>query len=133
MNLIESIKNNLEESKLSREELKNIYLMDRVLRSMNDENALSDGWLMNYVADEDSDNGVEYIIQEYGDFLTKEDYESAYRYYKELVNEYKDGGIISREFYKNDPNGNWKWNAGANEEEIAFVKKDFPDIEVITK
>lgn len=132
MNLMESIKNNLEESKLSSEELKNIYLMDRVLRSMNDENALSDGWLMNYVADGDSDNGANYIIQEYGDFLTKEDYNDAYEYYKELVAKYQDGGIISREFYKNRK-GNYKWDAGANEEEIEFVKKDFPDIEVITK
>lgn len=132
MNLMESIQNNLEESKLTREELYNLYLMDRVLRSMNDEYALSDGWLMNYVGDEDSDNGPEYIIQEYGDFMTKEDYNDAYEYYKELVNEYKDGGILSRKFYKNAP-GNWKWNAGANEEEIAFVKKDFPDIEVIDR
>ena len=131
MRLTESILNNLEESKLSDEELKNLYLMDRVLRCMNDEDALSDGWLMNYIADGDSDNGADYIIDEYKDFMTKEDYENAYNYYKRLVKSTLDGGIISREYYKGKHG--YKPNAGANKEELEFVRKDFPDIEVISE
>ena len=129
---MESIQTNLKESEVTDEELKNLYLMDRVLRCMNDEYALSDGWLMNYIADGDSDNGPEYIIQEYKNYITKEDYNDAYEYYKELVAEYEDGGILSREFF-NNRGDSYKWNAGANEQELEFVKKDFPDIEVITK
>lgn len=131
MRLYESIQSNLKENELTDEELTNLYYMDRVLRCMNDEDALSDGWLMYYIADGDSDFGVNYIIDEYKNFLTKEDYNKAYNYYKRLVSETKEGGIIAREFYKGERNINP--NAGATADEIAFVKKDFPDIEVITK
>lgn len=131
MNLFESIQNNLKENELTNEELTNLYYMDRVLRCMNDEDALSDGWLMNYIADGDSDFGVDYIIDEYKNFMTKEDYESAYNYYKKLVKSTLEGGIIAREFYKGERNINP--TAGATADEIEFVKKDFPDIEVITK
>ena len=130
MRLYESIQNNLKESEASREDLKNIYYMDRVLRCMNDEDALSDGWLMNYVADEDSDNGIDYIVNEYS-WMSKEDINDAYEYYKKLVASTLEGGIIAREFYKGSTG--FKPNAGANRAEIAFVKKDFPDIKVITK
>lgn len=129
MMLYESIQTNLKESELSNEELTNLYYMDRVLRCMNDEDALSDGWLMNYIADGDSDNGVEYIIDEYKDFMTKEDYEDAYNYYKKLVGSTAEGGIIHRDWYKNK--SGYKHNAGANDKEIEFVQKDFPDIKVI--
>lgn len=121
----------LEDLRLSDEELTNLYLMDRVLRCMNDESALSDGWLMNYIADGDSDYGADYIIDEYRDFMTKEDYEDAYNYYKELVKSTLDSGIISREYYKGK-NG-FKPNAGATKKEIQFVRRDFPNIKVISK
>lgn len=130
MRLYESIQNNLKESEVSREDLKNLYYMDRVLRCMNDEDALSDGWLMNYVADGDSDNGIDYIVDEYG-WMSKEDINDAYEYYKKLVASTLEGGIIAREYYRGKDG--FKPNAGANRNEIAFVKKDFPDIKVITK
>lgn len=123
--------NELKDSMLSDEELTNLYLMDRVLRCMNDESALSDGWLMNYIADGDSDYGADYIIDEYRDFMTKEDYEDAYNYYKELVKSTLDSGIISREYYKGKHG--FKPNAGATKKEIQFVRKDFPNIKVISK
>lgn len=130
MRLYESIQNNLKESEASREDLKNLYYMDRVLRCMNDEDALSDGWLMNYVADGDSDHGIDYIVDNYS-WMSKEDINDAYEYYKKLVASTLEDGIIAREFYKGST---WfKQNAGANRAEIAFVKKDFPDIKIITK
>lgn len=114
---------------LSDDKLKNLYYMDRVLRSMNDENALSDGWLMNYVADGDSDNGMDYIINEYKNIITDEDYENAYNYYKSLVKDNISGGIISKKFYQGK--SGYKPTAGASEDEIKFVKKDFPNIKII--
>ena len=93
--------------------LKNVYMMDRVLRSMNNEEALDDGWLMNGVADGDSDYGYEKFKEnsEMYDgkgyyYTSDEDYKNLVDMYKRRVKYAKDGLITDNkelvDFVKND-------------------------------
>lgn len=121
--------NESSENRLTDEQLENLYYMDRVLRSMNDEDALSDAWLMNAIADGDTDAGIDYFKDEYRPTLTQEDYNNMYELYKNLVKSTLDGGIISRKYYKGKTG--YKPTAGASDKELEFVKKDFPEIRIL--
>lgn len=121
--------NESSEDRLTDEQLENLYYMDRVLRSMNDEDALSDTWLMNAIADGDTDAGMDYFKEEYRPILTQEDYNNMYELYKNLVKSTLDGGIISRKYYKGKTG--YKPTAGASDKELEFVKKDFPEIRIL--
>lgn len=117
--------------------LKNVYMMDRVLRGMNNEEALSEGWLMNGVADGDTDKGWEAFKEDncwdgkddYGFYVEDEAYNDMCKMYKNLVNEYAKDGVMTRDWFE-EQSGNWKENAGLTDEELAFLQQDVPDVKV---
>lgn len=156
MSLYKDIKEHLKESEetpcadpVERERrIKEVYLMDRVLRGMNDEDGLYDsGWLYN-VADEDSDYGFdefkERSLKYNGDdpyyehsepdyyYTDEEMYNHLVELYKEIIKEYGEAGFLTRKYYENHP-GNWKDNAGLDDEQIEFLKKDLPDAKLFTE
>lgn len=112
------------------QKIKNIYLMDRAIRALNNEDALYDSWLSLGVADGDTDDGFEKFRETTGpDYL--EDYDELYNMYKRIINDYKEDGILTRDWFKAHSHINWKWNAGADKEILDFVKQDFPNIPII--
>lgn len=131
--------------------MKEIYTMDRVIRALNDEDALYDyGWLY-YVEDESTDRGFEYFYEENksdGDWKNtyttpfkhadgSEDepvYEICKRLFKEILNEpdIAEAGILTRHWF--DTHGGrsqWKTLSGATPEEVEFAKSINPNIKVI--
>jgi hypothetical protein len=124
--------------------LKNVYLMDRVIRSMNNEDPLYESPWLYYVEDEATDGGFEKFKEDNRDWdwannRAKDTYTETYvgddyynnivKIYKRLVKEYAPDGFMTREYYKNDTSGfnNWKENAGLNAEELEFLKQDIPE------
>ncbi len=131
--------------------MKEIYMMDRVIRALNDESALYDyGWLY-YVEDESTDRGFEYFYEENkseGDWKNtyttpfkhadgSEDepaYEICKRLFKEILSEpdIAEAGILTRHWF--DTHGGrsqWKTLSGATPEEVEFAKSINPNIKVI--
>jgi len=131
--------------------MKEIYMMDRVIRALNDESALYDyGWLY-YVEDEATDKGFEYFYEENkseGDWKNtyttpfkhsdgSEDepvYEICKRLFKEILNEpdIAEAGILTRHWF--DTHGGrsqWKTLSGATPEEVEFAKSINPNMKVI--
>ena len=123
--------------------LKNVYLMDRVIRSMNNEDPLYESPWLYYVEDEATDGGFEKFKEDSRDwdwansvpkdtynecYVGDEDYQNIVNIYKRLVNdpEYNQDGFITKEYYKGRE-GNWKELAGLDEEGIAFLKQDIPN------
>ena len=125
--------------------LYNVYLMDRVIRGMNDEGALYDsGWLYE-VADESTDNGFEEFkkdaeVWDYAKgvgkgtyyYTSDEDYKNLCNMYKEILDIYGKDGFITREYYSNR-DGNYKELAGLDAEQIAFLKQDIPNPKLFGK
>jgi len=118
------------------ERIKNVYIMDRVLRGMNNEEALDDGWLMSGVADEDTDEGLE-KFKEYSEHLNGKGYyyadDDTYpdlcKMYQRRVKKYAKDGVMSKAYFKNNK-GNWKDSAGLTDEEIEFIKQDVNDFPI---
>lgn len=120
------------------DKLKEIYTMDRVLRGLNDEDGLYEsGWLMNGVADEETDFGYDEFksssekINHPGEYYYVDDYDDLKKMYKSIMDEYAESGIVSRRAYEGKDG--YKENAGLTDEEIAYAKKDFPNIPVYGK
>ena len=121
------------------ERIKNVYIMDRVLRGMNDEEALDDGWLMNGVADGDTDEGFE-KFKEYSEHINgngyyyadDDTYPDLCKMYQRRVKKYAKEGVMSKEYFKQHP-GNWKDSAGLTDEEIEFIRQDVSDFPIYGK
>ena len=126
--------------------LENVYKMDRVLRGMNNEDALDDGWLMNAVADEDTDGGFEEFKKnaeqwdfknnkptgDY-DYTSDEDYNRMVKMYRNRVKEYAKDGVMTQDWYKGEKFFYSKENAGLTDEEIEFLKQDVEDFPIYDK
>ena len=121
------------------ERIKNVYIMDRVLRGMNNEEALDDGWLMSGVADGDTEDGFENFKEESrhfngeGYFYADDDtYPDLCKWYQRRVKKYAKDGVMSKEYFRQTP-GNWSPNAGLTDEEIEFIRQDVPDFPIYGK
>lgn len=124
-----------EEPNSDREQkIKNVYLMDRIIRSMNNEEALYDsGWLYN-VADEDSDGGFENFKELSLKYDSNDDYyytdDEMYNHlvdlFKEIIKEYGPDGFMTKEYYQKHE-GNWKDNVGLDDEQLAYLKTFISD------
>lgn len=119
--------------------LYNVYLMDRVLRAFNNEDALYDGWLSVGVADGDTDDGFEafkdysrHLSSDEYYYVSDEEYKDLIKLYKYLVKKYGKDGILTRDYFKNT-RGNWQPGSGATPEEVKFVQEDLPNITLINE
>lgn len=133
-NLMAYVKESEEPNSDREQKIKNVYLMDRIIRSMNNEEALYDsGWLYN-VADEDSDGGFENFKELSLKFDSNDDYyytdEEEYNHlvdlFKKIINEYGSDGFMTKEYYQKHE-GNWKELAGLDDEQLAYLKTFISD------